>query len=89
MNEDPKKKGLSNDEYMDKYIAGKATVSNKQIDAFIKEKKIPEQSINPQIKERIKNYLLVEEKKKMVQSHGICMYLCVCNEIFHFLLRLI
>lgn len=68
MNQDPKKKGLSNDEYMDKYIAGKAKISKKQIEAFIKEKKIPAQSINPQIKERIKNYLLVEEKKKMVDQ---------------------
>lgn len=68
MNDDPKKKGLSNDQYMDKYIAGKAAISEKQIDAFIKEKKIPAQSINPQIRERIKNYLLVEEKKKMVDK---------------------
>lgn len=68
MNQDPKKKDLTNDQYMDKYIAGKAKVSAKQIEAFIKEKKIPAQSINPQIKERIKNYLLVEEKKKMVDT---------------------
>lgn len=66
MKSDPKSKGLSNDQYMDKFIAGKAKVSDKKIDAFIKEKKIPAQSINPQIKERIKNYLLVEEKKKMI-----------------------
>lgn len=66
MQNDPKKKGLTNDQYMDKYIAGKAEVSAKQIEEFIKDKKIPEQSINPQIKERIKNYLLVEEKKKMI-----------------------
>lgn len=68
MEQDPKKKGLSNDEYMDKYIAGKATVSEKAIDAFIKEKNIPASNINPQIRERIKNYLLVEEKKKMVDK---------------------
>jgi protein-disulfide isomerase len=66
MNQDPKKQGLSNDEYMDKYIAGNVKVTDKQIDAFIKEKKIPSESINPQIRERIQNYLLVEEKKKMV-----------------------
>jgi protein-disulfide isomerase len=68
MKSDPKSKGMSNDQYMDKYITAKAKVSNKQIDAFIKEKKIPAQSINPQIKERIKSYLLVEEKKKMIDS---------------------
>lgn len=66
MEQDPKKKGLTNDEYMDKYIAGKAKISDKAIDAFIKEKKIPANNINPQIRERIKSYLMVEEKKKMV-----------------------
>ncbi len=66
MEADPKKKGLTNDQYMDKYIASKAKVSKAQIEAFIKEKNIPKEHVTPQIKERINNYLLIEAKKSAV-----------------------
>lgn len=83
MEKDPKKKGMSNDEYLDKYISGKVTVSDKAVNDFIKEKNIPKQHVNPQIKERIKNFLKIEEKKKAVdkwlaqktKSTGITVYL--------------
>lgn len=83
MEKDPRKKGLSNDEFLDKYIASKVTVSDKQVEAFIKEKNIPEQHVNPQIKERIKNFLMIEEKKNEVdkwlaektKSTGITIFL--------------
>jgi len=66
MEADPKKKGLTNDQYMDKFIASKAKVSKAQIEAFIKEKNIPKEHVTPQIKERINNFLLVEAKKSAV-----------------------
>lgn len=62
MEKDPKKKGLTNDEYMDKYISSKVTISDKEIADFVKEKKIPEQQMNEQFKERIKQYLLSQKK---------------------------
>ena len=63
MDKDPKKKGLTNDEYMDKYIISKIKISANDINNFFKEKNIPASQVNPQIKERIKQYLLVEKKK--------------------------
>ena len=68
MDKDPKKKGLSNDEYMDKYITKDLKISEKQVDAFVVERKIPKEQVTPQIKERIKQYLLVEEKKVALEK---------------------
>lgn len=68
MMNDPKKKGLSNDEYMDKYIAKNAKVSDSDINAFIKEKNIPKEQVNPQIKERIRGYLMAEKKREAVEQ---------------------
>jgi protein-disulfide isomerase len=83
MEKDPKKKGLTNDEYLEKYIASAGKVSKAQVAAFIKEKNIPAQHINPQIKERIKSFLMIEIKKKAVdkwladrtKKSGITVYL--------------
>ncbi len=63
MAKDPKKKDLTNDEYMNKYIVSKIKITDAEITRFIKEKNIPKAQINPQIKERIKQYLMVEKKK--------------------------
>jgi len=63
MDNDPRKKGLSNDEYLDKYISSKVVISEKQVNDFIKEQSIPEEHINPQVREKIKNYLGMEKKK--------------------------
>lgn len=68
MENDPKKKGLSNDEYMDKFIVSKIQVSEKEIEAFIKDKNIPAGQVNPQIKERISQYLMVEKKKEALDN---------------------
>lgn len=68
MAKDPKKKGLSNDEYMEKYIAKDVKIAESEIQAFVKEKKIPKEQLNPQIKERIRNFLMAEKKKEAVEQ---------------------
>ena len=65
---DPRKKGLSNDEFLSKYIAKDVVISDKEIDAFIKDQNIPEEHINPQVREKIKNYLEIERKKEAVDG---------------------
>ena len=65
---DPKSKGLSNDEYLDKYITSSIKISDKQINAFIAEKKIPKQHINADLKEKIVRYLREGEKKDAVDA---------------------
>ncbi len=68
MDQDPRKKGLSNDEFLDKYIASEVKISEKEIEAFIKDQNIPAEHINPQVKEKIKGYLGMERKKEAVEK---------------------
>lgn len=68
MDKDPRKKGLSNDEFLEKYIAKDVNISEKEIDAFIKDQNIPAEHINPQVREKIKSYLGMERKKEAVDK---------------------
>lgn len=68
MDKDPKKKGLSNDEYMDKYIAKDVKVTEKDVDAFVKKQNIPQEHLNPMVREKIKNYLEMEKKKEAMDK---------------------
>lgn len=68
MNQDPNKKGLTNDEFLNKYIAKDLKVSDAEIEKFIKERQIPKDQVNPEIRERIKQYLEVESKKLAVDK---------------------
>ncbi|WPU64520.1 DsbA family protein [Peredibacter starrii] len=68
MDKDPRKKGISNDEFLEKYIAKEVVISDKEIDAFIKDQNIPAEHINPQVREKIKNYLEMERKKEAVDK---------------------
>lgn len=68
MDKDPRKKGMDNDEFLSKYIAKDVVISEKEIDAFIKDQNIPAEHINPQVREKIKNYLEIERKKEAVDK---------------------
>ena len=68
MNQDPNKKGLTNDEFLSKFIAKGVVVTDAQIEKFIKERQIPKEQVNPEIRERIKQYLEVESKKLAVDK---------------------
>lgn len=68
MDKDPNKKNLTNDEYMDKYIAGGVKVTDKDVDAFIKKQSIPQEHLNPMVREKIKNYLEMEKKKEAMDK---------------------
>ena len=65
---DPRKKGMTNDEFLSKHIAKNVNISDKEIDAFIKDQNIPAEHINPQVKEKIKSYLEIERKKEAVDT---------------------
>jgi protein-disulfide isomerase len=63
MNQDPNKKGLTNDEFLNKFIAKNIKVTEPEIEKFIKDRQIPKDQLNPEIRERIKQFLEVEAKK--------------------------
>jgi protein-disulfide isomerase len=68
IDKDPRKKELSNDEFLEKYISSKVSITEKQIDQFIKKQNIPQEHINPQVREKIKNYLMMEDKKNAIEN---------------------
>ncbi|MBP9681243.1 MAG: DsbA family protein [Bacteriovorax sp.] len=68
MNQDPNKKGLSNDEFLNKFIAKEIKISDAEIEKFIKERQIPKEQVNGEIRERIKQFLEVEAKKVAVDK---------------------
>ncbi|MFT6070096.1 MAG: protein-disulfide isomerase [Bacteriovoracaceae bacterium] len=68
MNDHPKKKGLTNDQFLETVIASKAKVEKSDIDKFIKERNIPTDHINDQMTERIKGFLIREKKKQAIDS---------------------
>jgi protein-disulfide isomerase len=68
MDKDPNKKNLSNDEYLEKFIAKGVTVSEKEIEEFIKKQQIPQEHLNPMIREKIKGYLEMEKRKGAVDA---------------------
>jgi len=61
---------LSLDEYIDKkVVGGTIKISDKDYKAFITEKHIPETQINPQIKEKIMNYLQTLKRQDLITAH--------------------
>ena len=66
MDKDLRKKGLSNDEYLEKYIANKVDVSPKEIDDFAKKNNIPK--VDDTLKGRIRSYLLNDKKKTAISQ---------------------
>jgi len=68
MEVDPRKKGLSNDEFLDKYIATSIKISEKDVDNLIKERAIPQEHINEQMRDRIKKFLAMEKKREALEQ---------------------
>lgn len=68
MEMDPNKKGMTNDQYLEKYITKGAQPTDKDVEAFIQERKIPAEHINDQMRGRIKKFLEIELKKKYIEQ---------------------
>jgi len=68
MNKDPNKKGLTNDEYLAKYISKEIKVSEKEIEKFIVDRQIPKEQVNAEIKDRIKQFIEMEQRKNAVDK---------------------
>jgi protein-disulfide isomerase len=68
IDKDSRKGNLSNDEFLNKFIAKDVNISEKEVDAFIKDQNIPSEHINPQVREKIKGFLGNERKKEAVDK---------------------
>jgi protein-disulfide isomerase len=65
---DPQSKGMTNDAYLEKFIASKITISDKAVEEFIKEKNIPEKHVNPEIKVKIKDHLRATKNQEAIEG---------------------
>ncbi len=63
---DPRRKGLTNDQFLEKFIQREVKISDMAIKGFIKERKIPKEHVNDKLKQRVVKFLQMEEKKKAV-----------------------
>ncbi len=62
----PEKKNLTNDQFVEKFITSKLKISEKDINEFAKERKIPQ--VTPDLKERIKKFLIDGKKREAIES---------------------
>ena len=60
------KGGLSNDQFLEKVIADKVKVSEKEMNAFIKSKNIPKKNINAGFKKRLNKFLMMQKKREAI-----------------------
>ena len=66
VNSDPRKKNLTNDQFLEQYITKGLKVKKEQIDAFIKERNIPKEHQTAELSKRVEKFLMIDEKKKAV-----------------------
>ena len=70
MKDDPRSQGIERDEFFNKYINKGRQIAKKDIESFIKklikEKRILSEHVNDSMKERVKQHLDVEMKKKAI-----------------------
>ncbi len=67
MEADPAYKG-DNDKFLDEQIAKGIVVSDKEVEAFVQERKIPKDNLNEQLISRIKQFLEKEKKQQAIDS---------------------
>lgn len=68
MNEDPRKAGLTNDQYLEQFILGDAMPTEREIQDFISQRNIPQEHVNDDMRERIRQYLSMEKKRVMIDE---------------------
>lgn len=65
---DTNSKGLTQDQYFEKYIASSIKIGDKEINDFILERKIPKEQVNDDVKKKIIQFLTMQQKEKAVQT---------------------
>lgn len=68
MKADPKGKGLTNDQYFDRFIGSQINIKAEDIEKFIVDKKIPKEHINPQIRQKIQEHLKSQQGEQALEK---------------------
>lgn len=64
---DPKSKGLSRDQYFEKFISSKIKITDADVEKFITERKIPKAQVNPDVRAKIVQFLTMQQREKAVK----------------------
>lgn len=65
---DPKSKSMTRDQYFEKFIASKVKVTDKEINEFIEERKIPKDRVEGNVKAKIVQFLKMQKKEEAVKD---------------------
>lgn len=65
---DSRKGSLTEEQFVEKYIVSDVKVSEAEVQEFIKERKIPEQHINDQLKDRIQKFIIQGKTQELVDA---------------------
>ena len=65
---DKRKGNLSEEAFIEKYVVSNVKVTEAEVQAFIKERKIPAQHLNDQLKDRIQKFIIQGKKQEIVDS---------------------
>lgn len=63
MDADPKKEGLTDQEYLDRHVSRGASVSDQEVAAFLEERGVPKESVNDATRARARDILLGTKRR--------------------------
>lgn len=65
---DPRSEGLSSEAFLQKYIIKAAEPSEKEITDFILKQKVPQNQVNQQLRDRVKAFLIDQQRKTSIDQ---------------------
>lgn len=65
---DPRKKDLSDNDFLEKYVTKAKRPSRKEINDFIKERQIPAENVTEEFRGRVEQFLMVEARRKSIED---------------------
>ena len=65
---DPRKKDLTENEFLEKYVTKAKRPSKKEINDFIKERQIPAENVTEEFRGRVEQFLMVEARRKSIED---------------------
>ncbi len=63
---DPRSKGLSDNDFLAQFVIKPPTISDNEIDDFIKRRRIPQNQVSDPLKEQVRQYLMQGEVSKQI-----------------------
>ncbi|MCB9091030.1 MAG: DsbA family protein [Halobacteriovoraceae bacterium] len=66
--QDPKSKGMTKEQYLEKFVFSKVKVTDKEINDFIKEQNVPDTHVNAQFRAQLSDYLKRGKQREALEA---------------------